>query len=61
MFCATNKANNSDKSKWVYVCYGIPFDILGLWSFGNGFASNVTILMLIIVHKNMWIIIKIRF
>ena len=39
----TNMAKNSDKSKWVYTGYGIAFDGVDLWSFGNDFARNVTI------------------
>ena len=44
MFGVTNLVKNSDKTKWVYSGYGIAFDGAGLWSFGNDFATNITIL-----------------
>ena len=54
LFGATNIVKISDKSKYEYSGYGIAFDGLGSWSFGNGFARNVVIfdvhLMLIIAR-----------
>ena len=44
MFGVTILVKNSDKTKWVYSGYGIAFDGAGLWSFGNDFATNITIL-----------------
>ena len=34
---------NSDKDKYVYSAYGIAFDGKDEWSFGNDYATNVTI------------------
>ena len=31
---------NSDKEKWVYSCYGIPFAGKGEWSFGKNYTRN---------------------
>ena len=43
MFGATNIVENSDKEKWVYSGNGITFDRVGLWHFGNDFATNAII------------------
>ena len=43
MFGATNVVKNSDKEKYLYSVYGIPFDRGGSWSFDNDFARNVII------------------
>ena len=43
LFGATNTVKNSDKEKYLYTGYGIMFDGVGSWSFGNGFARNVII------------------
>ena len=40
LFGATNIVKNRDKSKYVYIGYGIAFDGA---DFGNDFASNVVI------------------
>ena len=53
---------NSNKSKYVYGGYGKAFKgCVGSWSFGNGFARNVAILMFIRVHHIILIIAKIMF
>ena len=31
---------NSDENKWMYSGYGIVFDGLGSWNFGNDFTMN---------------------
>ena len=41
LFDATNIGKDNDKSKYVYSGYGIVYDGLGSWSFGNDFARNV--------------------
>ena len=41
MFHATNIKKDSDKGKYEHSGYGIAFDELGSWSFGNDFAINV--------------------
>ena len=47
LFGVTNIVNNSDKSNYVYSgCRG-AFDVLGSWSFGNDFARNVLIVVLL--------------
>ena len=38
------KSVKSDKSKYIYIDYGIGFDGAGKWSFDNDFARNVVIL-----------------
>ena len=43
LFCATNIGKNNDKSKYMNSGYGIVFDGLDSWSFGNDFARNVVI------------------
>ena len=43
LFGANYIVKNSAKSKYVYIGYGIAFDGLGSWSFGNDFARNVII------------------
>ena len=43
MFGATNIVKESDKEKWVYNGYGIVFDEVDSWNFGNDFASDVII------------------
>ena len=43
LFGANNIVKISDKSKYEYSSYGIAFDGLGSWSFGNDFARNVVI------------------
>ena len=43
MFGETNIVKNSDKKSWMYGGYGIAFDGVGLWNFGNEFAKNVVI------------------
>ena len=43
LFGATNMVNNSDKEKWVYRNYGIAFNEISPWNFGNDFAKNVDI------------------
>ena len=43
LFGATNIVKNSDKDKYVYSGYGIAFDGKDEWSFGNDYATNVTI------------------
>ena len=58
LFAATNIVKNSEKEKWVYSNFGIAFDGAGSWSFGNDFARNVIILMLIIVHHLMLIVAR---
>ena len=34
---------NSDKEKYVYKGYGITFDSVDSWSFGNDFGGNAVI------------------
>ena len=34
LFGANNTVNNKDKSKYMYIGYGIAFDGLDSWSFG---------------------------
>ena len=43
LFCATNIGKNNVKSKYMNSSYGIVFDGLDSWSFGNDFARNVVI------------------
>ena len=43
MFGANYIVKNRAKSKYVYIGYGIAFNGLGSWSFGNDFARNVII------------------
>ena len=43
LFGATPIVKNSDKEKWVYISYGIPFHGKGKWSFGDNYARNVVI------------------
>ena len=43
LFGATNIVKNSDKEKYVYSWYGITFDSIGSWSFGDNLARNVII------------------
>ena len=40
----------SDKEKYVYSGYGIPFDSAVSWSFDNGTAKNLVIFVLIVHH-----------
>ena len=61
LFGATNMVQNSDKSKYLYSGYRTEFDGAGSWKFGNKFARNVVILLLIIVYHLMSIISKIIF
>ena len=58
---ATNIVKDSDKEKYVYCGCGIEFDGKGEWSLNNGYAGNVIILELIIVHHLMLIISRIFF
>ena len=41
MFAATNIVKNSDKDKWLFICYGISFNGGDWWNFGNDTARNV--------------------
>ena len=61
LFGATNAVKNSDKEKYVCSRYGIIFDFAGSWTFGNDFARNDAILVLIIVHHLMLIIARVSF
>ena len=47
MFGATSIVKNSDKGKWAYSDYGIAFDGKGTWDFGNGFARNSIIFVVV--------------
>ena len=41
MFGAINIVINSKKDEWVYTSFGIAFDGISAWSFGNNFSRNV--------------------
>ena len=43
LFVATNTIKSNDKERWVYSGYGIAFDGVGSWNFGNDFAGNFVI------------------
>ena len=43
MLGATNLVENSNKSKWVYIGYGIAFHGADSWSFGDNFAKNAKV------------------
>ena len=43
LFGAANIVKNNDKEKWVWSGYGIAFDGISSWNFGNDFARNVII------------------
>ena len=51
LYGATNRAKDSDKEKWMYSGYEIAF--------GNGFATNAVIFVLIIVHHLILVISRI--
>ena len=61
LFGTTNIVKNSDKEKYVYSDYEITFDSASSWSFDNGTARNVIILVLTIVHHLMLTITRIIF
>ena len=61
LFGATNIVKNSDKNKYLYICYGIAFDGAGSWSSGNEFAGNDIFFVLITVHHLILIIARIFF
>ena len=58
LFGTVELVRNAIRSKLIYNGQGIAFDGEGLWSFGNDFARNVAILMLIIFHDLILIIKK---
>ena len=60
-FGATTIVKNTDTEKYVYSRYEITFDCTGSWSFDNGFARNVIIFVLIIVHHLILTIARITF
>ena len=59
LFGATNRAKDSDKEKWMYSGYEIAFYGKRSWNFGNGFATNAVIFVLIIVHHLILVISRI--
>ena len=59
LFGATNRAKDSDKEKWMYSGYEIAFYGKRSWNFGNGFAANAVIFVLIIVHHLILVISRI--
>ena len=61
LFLATNIVKNSDKTRWIYSAYGITFDREGWWSFGNGTARNVIILVLVVIHHHILTIAETTF
>ena len=61
LFDTVKLVRNTIKSKFTYNGRGIVFEGEGSWSFGNDFARNVAILVLIIVHHPILIIEKITF
>ena len=61
LFGTVKLTKNADKSKFTYNGRGLEFDGKGSWSFSNGFARNVTILLLIIPHHLIWIFKKVTF
>ena len=45
LFSSTNLVKNNDKYKWVYSGYGITFDAVGCWNFGNYLVRDVVFLV----------------
>ena len=41
LFCAVKLTRNTIKSNFIYIVYGITFDEVVSWSFGNEFGQNV--------------------